>query len=94
MISEIIHRQFVSLEGKMKLVGLAAVLLLFKVRSLMAAIDEQGVSVSNSTFPIIVITWNYKDATEKGILFQFHIFLFIEISYSPNSAIGDTVCLN
>jgi len=51
----------------MKLFGLVGILLLFEA-CFINAVDEQNPGTLNNSFPLIVITWDYKYATEKGIL--------------------------
>jgi len=52
----------------MKLFNLVGTLLLFEACSFINAVDEQNPGTLNNSFPVIVITWDYKYATEKGIL--------------------------
>lgn len=52
----------------MRFSSFLGILLIFEVYLLVNAIDQQQqfLSGSNNSFPVIVITWNYKDATEKA----------------------------
>lgn len=76
----------------MKLAGLVGVLLLLEVCLFVNAVDEQN-ATSNSTIPIIVITWDYKDATQKGIFISvLPVLTRYVIQHSTTSATEH--CLN
>lgn len=62
----------------MKLANFVGILFLFEVCLLIHAIDKPD--ASNNILPVIVITWNYTTATEKGILIYFDIKLTREIN--------------
>jgi len=55
---------------KMRFISFIGILLLFDAGLLVNVIIEQNLDKShlNNSFPVIVITWDYKNATEKGIL--------------------------
>lgn len=55
---------------KMRFISFIGILLLFDAGLLVNVIIEQNLDESylNNSFPVIVITWDYKNATEKGIL--------------------------
>lgn len=42
--------------------------------SFVQTIGKQHFDTSNITFPIIVVTWDYKEATEKGIYIAIMIY--------------------
>ncbi|XP_014486451.1 PREDICTED: N(4)-(Beta-N-acetylglucosaminyl)-L-asparaginase-like [Dinoponera quadriceps] len=49
----------------MKLIGFVGVFLL-EICLFAKTIGEQDANISNNNFPVIVITWDYKEATEKA----------------------------
>lgn len=52
---------------KMKLFAITILLSYGTINCLFVkATDKQNTNTSNNTFPVIVITWDYKEATEKG----------------------------
>ncbi|XP_011068695.1 PREDICTED: N(4)-(Beta-N-acetylglucosaminyl)-L-asparaginase-like [Acromyrmex echinatior] len=50
----------------MKLISFARILLLFKICSLVNVIAKQTFNAFENNFPTIVITWAYKNATERA----------------------------
>ena len=52
----------------MKTVSFVGILLLLEACSLINAINEWNPGTLNNSYPVIVITWDYKDAMKKGIL--------------------------
>jgi len=77
----------------MKLLGLVEILLLFEAYSFIDAIDEQNPDTLNSSFPVIVITWNYKYATEKGILRYLSVSTYQEWEICKTSGNLDTLLI-
>ena len=58
----------------------AGILLLLEACSLINANNEWNPDTLNNSYPVIVITWNYKDAMKKGIFEIFEIFNCINLS--------------
>ncbi|KAL6260844.1 hypothetical protein P5V15_008369 [Pogonomyrmex californicus] len=50
----------------MRFANFVGILLLFETCFLIDAIDKQNYNTFNNSFPVIVITWDYKSATEKA----------------------------
>jgi len=44
------------------------ILFFLETRSLINAINKRNLGTLNNSYPVIVITWDYKDAMKKGIL--------------------------
>jgi len=71
----------------MKLFSLVGILL-FEACSFINAIDKQNPGILNNSFPVIVITWDYKYATEKGILRYLSVSTYQKRYAKPLTILG------